>query len=277
MARTDLATAFEHRVVAVPETRQLDVLADMLEKRGATVLRCPMIAIKDAPDAQPILDWLDRVITDVPDLMVLYTGEGIERLLGFAERSGRKAEFVEALARMTKLCRGPKPKRALRRLDLSSDIDAAAPTTSGIIETLKTLDLAGKRVAIQLYGDQSNPELEECLASLGAKADFVWPYVYASAADDQRVIDLISSMRDGEIDAITFTSNAQVKRLLALARDRQIEHDLELGLKSTCVAAVGPVVAQTLAQAGIAVDAMPTESFFMKPLVTALANKLNER
>ncbi len=46
------------RTVAVPETRELDVFSSMLERRGATVLRCPLVAILDAPDPQPVLEWL---------------------------------------------------------------------------------------------------------------------------------------------------------------------------------------------------------------------------
>ena len=47
-------------------------------------------------------------------------------------------------------------------------------------------------------------------------------------------------------------------------------NSLEQGLRQTRVAAVGPVVAAELETAGIRVDAMPPESFHMKPLVIAL-------
>ena len=43
------------RTVAVPETRELEVFAAMLERRGATVLRCPLVTIRDAPDPAPVL------------------------------------------------------------------------------------------------------------------------------------------------------------------------------------------------------------------------------
>ncbi|MEE8290886.1 MAG: uroporphyrinogen-III synthase, partial [Candidatus Tectomicrobia bacterium] len=47
-----------NRTVAIPETRQLDLLAEMLEQRGAVVIRCPLVAILDAPDPEPIEAWL---------------------------------------------------------------------------------------------------------------------------------------------------------------------------------------------------------------------------
>ena len=59
--------------IALPETRELDRLARMLEEQGAETLRCPMVAIKDAPDPLPVREWLGRFPFD--DL-ILYTGEG---------------------------------------------------------------------------------------------------------------------------------------------------------------------------------------------------------
>ncbi len=276
-AEAPIEQSFVGRRVAVPETRQLDVLANLLETRGASVLRCPLVAIKDSADAPAVTAWLRRLIAEPPALLVLYTGEGLERLLGFGERAGIKDELVAQLARTRKLCRGPKPKRALRQLGLATEIEASAPTTTGVIATLDSLELEGRRVAIQSYGDQGIPELERYLAARGAKADWVAPYVYASAADDDAVAALIDGLEQGTIDAIAFTSKSQVERLVAVAAARGLEACLRRGLERTFVAAVGPVVAATLATAGVEVDAMPRGSYFMKPLVKALADGLASR
>ena len=55
----------------------------------------------------------------------------------------------------------------------------------------------------------------------GIAVDCVAPYVYASAADDERVAALIGELAAGRVDAIAFTSKAQVQRLLELARKRE--------------------------------------------------------
>jgi len=267
--------AFAGRVVAVPETRQLDVLAALLEARGATVLRCPLVAIADSPHEETVLAWLRRLVARPPALLVFYTGEGIERLLGFASRAGLEGAVLEALRTTRKLCRGPKPRRALRRLGIDAEVDALAPTTAGVIATLDTLAIDGERVGVQLYGDKTIPELAEYLARRNVNVDWVAPYVYASAADDARVLELIAALARGGVDAITFTSQAQVDRLLGLAREHGVEARLSEGLGKTFIAAVGPVVADALRAAGFAVDAMPEDSFFMKPLVTRLATALN--
>jgi len=46
------------RTIAIPETRELDLFAQMLESRGATTLRCPLVSILDAPDPAPVEAWL---------------------------------------------------------------------------------------------------------------------------------------------------------------------------------------------------------------------------
>ena len=261
-------------VVALPETRQLNVLAELLERRGASVIRCPMVAILDTPDAVPVVSWIRRFVETPMDLLVIYTGEGIKRLLGFAEREGLTDDFVAALSATRKLARGPKPGRALRQLDLKPEIVASAPTTDGVIETLNTLALEGARVGVQLYGSDPNDVLMAYLASRSAKVDCVAPYVYASEVDDGEVTDLIERMSAGEIDAIAFTSKSQVERLKKLARRRGLEQALDTALAAMKVAAIGPVVAEELRGAGVRVDVMPETAYFMKPLVTELAKAL---
>jgi uroporphyrinogen-III synthase len=267
--------ALAGRLIAVPEARHLDVLASLLEKRGARVLRCPLISIRDAEPAQPVVDWLARFIDSPPGLLILYTGEGVARLAGFAERAGLKERFVEALGKTRKLARGPKPVRALRRLGVDVEIEPPEPTTDGIIAALHDIDLEDLRVGVQLYGTEPNPTLLEYLTARGARCDTVAPYTYASAADDDEVVGLIEKLGRGEIDAIAFTSTAQLDRLRKVARERNLEETLRHGLETTRVAAIGPVVAAALGKAEIAVEAVPAESFHMIPLVEALVSLLS--
>ena len=74
------------RRIVVPETRELGQLVRMLEERGADTVSCPMIAIRDAPDPEPVEAWLRRFAGGACDDLVLMTGEGLRRLLGFARR-----------------------------------------------------------------------------------------------------------------------------------------------------------------------------------------------
>src|SRR4051794_17584687 len=112
------------RAVALAETRQLEELAQLLEKEGATVLRCPLVAIHDAPDADAVMAWLSALVEGRFAYVVLMTGEALRRLLGFADRGGLRAAVITALAQTKVVTRGPKPVRALKEIGLTPQLIA---------------------------------------------------------------------------------------------------------------------------------------------------------
>lgn len=259
--------------IGVPESRQLDLFADMLERRGARVSRCPLVDIRDTPDSASVLAWLDDVIADGLDDMIWLTGEGLRRLLGFAERAGgdHGARFKARLAASRAITRGPKPARELRAIALKPGLPAIQPTTAGVIDTLRDIDLAHRRVGVQLYGSDPNRPLMDFLAHKQAIALPVAPYIYADEAEEPQVLAFIDAIVAGQLDAVAFTSSPQVKRLFNVARRHERTSDLSAGLAGLCVAAVGPLVAERLRAADVAVTLMPENGYFMKPLVRALA------
>jgi len=259
------------RRIVLPETRELDRLAGMLEAEGAETLRCPLVAIRDTPDPLPVQQWFGHFPFD--DL-IFYTGEGLRRLRGFACRLDIEAGFLDGLRTARKITRGPKPERALRELGLKSDLRAEAPTTDGLIATLSTLDLQRRRVGVQLYPGAPEARFTDFLREAGAQPNTVLPYVYATAAEDQSVVALIDRMANGGIDVIAFTSSPQVERLLEVAKATRREETLRAALRATAIAAVGPVVAEALRRRGFNVTITPDHSYFMKPLVTAIVAAL---
>ena len=259
-----------NRRIALAECRELDLLAQMLEREGAETVRCPLVAIQDAPESLPVEAWIRRVIAGKCDDLILYTGEGIRRLVGFAERAGLQDDFVAALGRVRKLTRGPKPVRALRKIGLSPDLAAKVPTTEGIIATLEGEGLRERSVGVQMYGQEPNLKLVAFLEGHGALVDTVAPYVYTSEADDHRVEALIRELGEGRIEAIVFTSSPQVQRLASVAEEAELAETLRQGLERTKVAVIGPVAADELARLGVSPDAMPDTSYSMKPLVQAI-------
>jgi len=262
------------RRIALPEHRELDRLARMLEAEGAQTVRCPLVAICDTPDPAPVLAWIERLIARPCDDLILLTGEGVRRLYALAERNGVGDRFVEALAVGRKLIRGPKPGAALRELGLREDVRAAAPTTDGVIATLSAEDLRGRRIGVQLYPDNPNDKLIGFLRAAGAEVDVVVPYAYASDADDRRVLALIDDIEGGRVDAIAFTSSPQIARLFEVAKAAGREAALAGGLGRVAVAAIGPVTAGALARRGVTAAIVPSGRYFMKPLVTAIVDVL---
>jgi len=262
------------RTIALPETRELDRLAQLLEEEGARTLRCPLVAILDAPDERPGLAWLGALVAGELDDLIFLTGEGLRRLVALAERHGLRGPVVEALGRARTITRGPKPARALHELGLGPTLPAAVPTSAGVMEALASLDLRGRRVGVQLYGEEPNRPLVEFLERAGATVSVVAPYVYASASDAGRVASFIDALAAGQVDAVAFTSASQVDRLWQVAREAGAEERLAAGLARVRVAAIGPIVLEALAARRVRVDVMPEKSFVMRRLVNALVEAL---
>lgn len=262
------------RRVALPESRELDVLARLVEARGGVAIRCPLVSIRDNPDQGPVEAWVRRLFAGEMDHLILYTGEGLRRLLPVAERLGVRGAFVEALAAVPVTARGPKPTRELRQLGLQPDYVPEEATTEGVKACLADLDLAENRVGVQLYGTEPNAALMGFLRDAGAFPDPVAPYVYASDAETDRVRALIDELERGEVDTIAFTSRQQVERLFRVGGQSAGEEALRSALGQVLVASVGPVVGEALRERGVTPDVDPGSSYFMKPLVRAIEQRL---
>ncbi|HXP06504.1 MAG TPA: uroporphyrinogen-III synthase [Stellaceae bacterium] len=268
-----MAGALAGRRIVVPETREIELLAGMLEKHGATVVRCPLVLILDAADPAPVLAWIERFIANPLDDLILFTGEGLHRLNKLATANGLAEKFVAVLGNVRKITRGPKPARRLRELGLKPDLPVEPPTTAGIIAALSKENLAGRRLAVQLYPD-APPDLLDFLRGAGAEADPVLPYVYASATDEARVFEAIREMAAGRVDLIAFTSSPQLRRLQQVARANKCEDALAEGFAKTRLAAVGPIVAAAIEAAGGTVAIAPPGNFHLRPMVNAIVAAL---
>jgi uroporphyrinogen-III synthase len=260
--------------IAVPEMRELEVFSGLLVRRGAVVLRCPLVTIYDTPHSAQVLAFAVQVAAGGFDDFVLITGEGLTRILSCINKHdpALQERFVAGLAKMRTITRGPKPARVLRQLGLRPNIEASSPTTPGVVEAMKPLDLAGRRVAVQLYGNDPNLVLTSFLRDRKAEVTTVAPYVYGNAADDATVTALLERMAAGEVDAIAFTSKLQIERLM-----QQPASLVRRALTRTKIAAVGPIVAEAIRGAGFEVSSSPEHSWFMKPLVVALGEVLQTK
>jgi uroporphyrinogen-III synthase len=261
--------------IAVPEMRELEVFSGLLERRGAEVLRCPLVSIYDTPHSAQVLAFVVTLADGGFDDFVLITGEGLTRILSCIDKHdpALRPRFIEGLGKLRTITRGPKPARALRVLGLKAGIEATEPTTDGVIKSLAAHPLDGRRMAVQLYGNDPNVTLMRFLRERNAQVTTVAPYVYGNAADDATVHALLERMAAGEVDAIAFTSKLQIERLVT-------QHPAPLvrrALTRTKIAAVGPIVAEAIRAAGFEVASSPEHSWFMKPLVVALSEQLGAK
>jgi len=269
--------ALAGRTIAIAESREAHLLTRMLVEKGATVVGYPLVRIVDPPDPAPVEAFVRELCQGKLDALILFTGEGVRRLVGVAKRLGMEAEAIAALRSMWTATRGPKPARALRELGVLPTVPTEHPTTEGIIEALQMREWKATRVGVQLCGDAPNDRVTTFLVEAGAEAVSVAPYAYAPAADDDKIVQLIRSMASGTVDVAAFTCSVQIDRLFDAAKARGIDDTLRRGLRRTKIAAVGPVVATALRDRGCSVDIIPHRSFFMRSLLNEIVSTLTKK
>ena len=267
--------ALDGLTILVPESRELDLFAGMLEAQGARPLRCPLVRIVDVDDDGEAQAWITRMIDAPFDFTVFLTGEGLRRLLALS--GPRREDFIAALAKSRTVTRGPKPARALREIGLSPGMAAAEPTSQGVLEELEEESLEKRRIGVQLYpGDGAQP-LMEALKGHGAEVFAVTPYRYATQTEAAQVAATIKDLAAGKIGMIAFTSSPQLEQLFAVAREQGLTPELTVGLARTPIAAIGPVMEKALKAHGLSSTIHPESNFHMKPMVNAIAEAWKAR
>ena len=160
---TDLAKL----TILVPESRELDLFAGMLEAEGAFTFRCPLVQILDLEDSSEAERWIEELIQRPFDDMIFLTGDGL-RKLALLERSQVTTPLSRALGKTRTITRGPKPARALREIGLTPTLPATSPTSDGVLDALASEDLQGRRIGVQLYPGNGGLPLVAALTARGA-------------------------------------------------------------------------------------------------------------
>lgn len=254
--------------VLVPESRELDLFATLLAAEGAIPVRCPLVKIADLEDTTEADRWIERMIAEPFDFTVLLTGEGLRKLRVLA--GPRERALIGALGKTRLVVRGPKPIRALREIGLTPSLQAAQPTSAGVLETLEKERLKNRRIGAQLYPGDGARFLVDALTAHGAEVFPVTPYRYATGIEDAAVADTIRALADGKFGLVAFTASAQLDRLFTVAREAGLMPQLTAGLARTPIAAVGPVMEKALADHGLRSVVQPAINFHLKPLVRAI-------
>jgi len=260
--------ALDGLTILVPESRELDLFAGMLETQGAQALRCPLVQIADLDDPSEALRWIGTMVAAPFDFTVFLTGEGLRKLLTIS--GPRRDLLIRALEKTTTITRGPKPARALREIGLSPTLAALEPTSQSVLETLEKQRLQKKRIGVQLYPGDGAAALVEALRHHDAMVFPVTPYRYITQTESEKVVDAIRELAAGKIGMIAITASPQIERLFAVAKEFGLMPELTQGLARTKIAAIGPVVESTLSAHGLSSSIRPAASFHLKPMIKAI-------
>ncbi|MDQ4133897.1 MAG: uroporphyrinogen-III synthase [Actinomycetota bacterium] len=260
------------RTIGITADRRWQEQADLLRRRGASILHGPTLRTVDLSHDEPLRQATASVVERPPDYLVITTGMGFRMWLEAAAGWGRLDGLKQAFAGARIVARGAKAASAVKGAGLSVWWQAPHETMEEIVEHLGDEPLAQSRVALQLFDPGGHPST---LALAGAARELVEVPVYRwhLPDDPEPAQRLVEATVTGHLDAVTFTSQPAVHHLFRLADGVGHAAELREALNGPVVpACIGPVCAEAAREEGIAEPIWPDP-----PRLPAMVRQLTER
>jgi uroporphyrinogen III methyltransferase/synthase len=240
------------RIVVTRAEEQAGELVDLLERRGASVIRCPTIRIAPPPS----FDTLDHALTRLEEYrwIVLTSSNGVRAVASRLEALGRGTESLDP-ERVAAV--GSSTAHALESLGVRAAFVPDVERSRGLTEELRPIE--GERILLT-RADIADPGLAKTLLARGAgRVDDVVAYRTELLAPDA---EALRELRLG-VRGITFTSPSTLRGFVALGPEwRSL-------LGGVVIAVLGPATSEAAAREGLEVDAEAAERS-MTGLVEAL-------
>jgi uroporphyrinogen-III synthase len=262
------------RIGVTSDRRSADLIA-ALERRGAQVLHAPALMIAPNDHDDSLVTETRRLIAARPDVVLVTTGYGMRRWFEVADAAGLGPELTAALQAARIFARGPKAHGAVRAAGLldaeTSDLD----TTASLVDAAIAAGLSDRRVAVQLHGYTDEVALRR-LTEISDCVMTVTPYRWAQPDLPDRLTRLIKATCQRQVEALTFTSAPAAAATLEAAEALDLRRDFVQALSDyVATAAVGPVTAEPLREAGI--DPVVPDRYRLGALVRLVTEELTCR
>lgn len=249
---TSLPPVMAGCVVLVTADRRSGDLAAAFARRGAEIRHAPALSIVPHTDDAQLIDDTRALLKTPPDVLVVTTGVGFRGWVEAADTAGLGTRLHEVLERTRIIARGPKAKGAIMAAGLTPDWVAESETSAEILALLLDEGVRGTRVAVQHHGAGADG-IDVELAGAGADVASFVVYRWGPPKDPEALAASVRESADGTIDTVVFTSAPGARAWLAAAgREGALTAIVErTGAGELVVAAVGPVTAAPLREAGI--------------------------
>jgi len=243
------------RVVVTRAPHQADELADLLRQAGAIPILYPCLAIEPPEDLAPLDDALREAAAGYFDRLVLTSANTV--LILTQRLSALELSIQGVIAAAV----GPKTAQAARD---QLGVDVRLVASEHVAEALaqEMAPVAGQRLLLP-QSAIARPVLADALAAAGARLTVVQAYRTGLGWGGDPVPALLA---DDKIDAITFTSSSTVANFLKRLRAEGGDRD---DLAGVCLAAIGPVTAETMTTLNLSADVVPGD-YTLSGLVAAL-------
>jgi uroporphyrinogen-III synthase len=268
--------ALEGFVVGITADRRWMEQAELLQRRGASVVHGPTMRTEYLASDEALRTSTLGVIAARPDFLVATTGIGVRAWFEAAQAWGLAEGLAAALSETRVVARGPKAAAAVGTAGLKV---WQSPDTERLDDALGCLarQVAGKTVAFQHYGERNDDAVSR-LTGWGASVVEVPIYRWHRPTDDGPARRLVDAVCDGGVDAVTFTSAPAVHNFIEVARghDRLAEVLDAFNGGDVIAACIGPVCAEGARQEGVETFVAPGHGR-LGLLVRALTDALQGR
>jgi uroporphyrinogen-III synthase len=235
--------------IAIAGSRKIRELSEIIERQGGEAVVRPQQGLLVLQEREAERD-LDRLLESGTDWAIFTTGTGLGALLEQAERIGVREPLLNILRNAKVGARGYKTLALLKQQGIHPLVTDEDGTTEGLIRALRAYDYAGQRVAVQLHGEPM-PELVSFFERRGAVVRTVLPYRHVPP-DPEMSCRLCREIAEGTVDAVCFTSAAQVRYLFQYAKNHgRYSETIESFHHAVLAAAVGRVTAEALKKEGV--------------------------
>jgi uroporphyrinogen-III synthase len=263
------------RIGVTSDRRSADLIA-ALERRGAQVLHAPALMIAPPNDHDDsLVTETRRLIAARPDVVLVTTGYGMRRWFEVADAAGLGADLTAVLQAARIFARGPKAHGAVRAAGLLNAETSDLDTMASLVDAAIAAGLSDRRVAVQLHGYTDEVALRR-LTEISDCVMTVTPYRWAQPDPPDRLTRLIKATCQRQVEALTFTSAPAAAATLEAAEALELRRDFVQALSDyVATAAVGPVTAEPLREAGI--DPVVPDRYRLGALVRLVTEELTRR
>jgi uroporphyrinogen III methyltransferase/synthase len=256
---------FGRRIVVTRSREQASDLVKSLSALGAECLEIPAIEITNPPDFAPLDEAIARLSTY--QWLVFTSVNAVDR---FFARVFEKGLDARALGNAKIAAIGPATAARLKNFGLVTDVIPKTYQAESVVEAFKDKNMKGLRILLP-RALEARPVLPVELKKMGATVDEVAVYKTV-AADSQLKDELMESLKNGQVDMVTFTSSSTVTRFADLFEPGALGTLMEKVTK----AAIGPITADTARDLGLDC-AVIAEEFTIPGLVEAIASHYSGR
>ena len=252
---------FGKRVLVTRPRGQATEFVDQLEAMGAEVIEAAMLRIEPPEDYGP----LDEACANAGffNWIIFSSTNAVEAFMG---RLLRGATDARALGGVKLCCVGPATSERLAQYGLKADVVPGEYRAESLVQALSAGgDVKGRRVLLP-HADIGREVIADELRKQGAEVTEVVAYrTVATDAQREGDPDIYHMLLERMLDIVTFTSPSAVRTLVNVL-GAEPAADL---LRTTIVAAIGPVTAEAASQCGIQTHVMP-EKYTVPALVAAI-------